>query len=115
MRAILINAKKRTVNEINITGDLASLKSSINCRTVAAPYELENGDTVWCDDEGLYVNKDFIELFEEYDPIAGDVLITGTTRDGDTTDCKTTSSDIHNRVMFYDMATLQLKYRLASS
>jgi hypothetical protein len=113
MRAILINAKERTVKEVDIVGDLNSIREHLGCRTIDAPHELENGDTVYCDDEGLDSNIDFIELFSEYDPIPGNILILGHDGEGGNCDCKTSTSDIHNRVQFYDIATLQLKYRLA--
>lgn len=116
MRAILINAKNRTITEVDTVGDLYSMRELLGCKTIEAPYELENGDTVYCDDEGLYNNRDFVELIPEYDPIAGNVLILGFNRNTyDNTDCLSNIADIQDTATFYDIATLQLKYRLMGS
>jgi len=110
MKAILINSKARIVHNVEIDG-LEDMRQLLECRTVAAPIELDNGDTVWIDDEGMYNPRDFFEL-EGYEPIAGNALIIGTTELGDNADCKTSVTEIDHGILFIDLATLQLKYRL---
>lgn len=110
MKAILINSKARIVHNVECDG-LEDMYKLIGCRTVAAPIELENGDTVWIDDEGMYNPRDFFEL-DGYDPIAGNAIILGTTSTGDNVDCKSTVVEIDSDVMFIDLATLRLRYRV---
>ena len=113
MRAILIDSKARIVRSVEHDGSLENIYKLLNCRTFTAPIELENGDTVFCDDEGLLGNpRDFFEL-DGYEPIAGNALILGTTKYGESVSCKSTIVEIDSDVNFIDIATLTLRYRLA--
>lgn len=54
MRAILINPEDRSITEINIDKGIHAIYNTIDCDTFSAPVTYENGDTIYCDDEGLF-------------------------------------------------------------
>jgi hypothetical protein len=81
--AILINPFTREVTEVTYSGDYKQIYELIDCTTFGAPY-LTNGDSIYCDDEGLYksVIVPFItSLFSKTHPLVNKCLILGTNRE----------------------------------
>jgi hypothetical protein len=52
MRAILLDAKTRTVSEVDYDGDYKSIYGLIGCQCFTV-VQLGNGDDLYVDDEGL--------------------------------------------------------------
>lgn len=78
MRAILIDAKNRVVQEIENKGDLDSIYRAINVEMIeVGNYNPETGDTMYVDEEGLINGTTYgFELFgRQY---AGSGIIFGT-------------------------------------
>lgn len=83
MKGILINPLTKEITELETDGSLKSLCEILQCNTIDA-VEMDNGDTIWVDDEGWVdykerggvcypsvVNRHFFEL-------GGPVFILGT-------------------------------------
>ena len=112
MKAILVNVKDRSVNPIELDGSLEAIYKAIDCRCFAVATYLDNGDAVYADDEGLFGNPQYFSEIGEYpEPIAGNLLIVGSTHDGDSTDCVSTVEEIKNDIIFMDLADVVNRYR----
>jgi hypothetical protein len=107
MKAILINAAERTVTQVELGQDYKEINRFIGCRCFTVACYLDNGDAVFADDEGLLHNpRHFVEIGAYPEPIAGNLLIVGSTPDGDSTDCASTVQEIDSDVVFMDIATV---------
>ena len=103
MKAIYINAKDKTVTEIQISSEesiLQQLYRLIDCEYIDL-IRLENGDVMYVDDIGLMVKADFFSHRALYrNPIAGSAVIMGPDRYDDEVgaplceDCGTRAEDL---------------------
>lgn len=96
MRAIFIDARNKTVSEIQLGKDYKEISKKIGCDlfTVATTYD--NGDGVFVDDEGL-INGTFDFFFCPAiypHPLAGNGIILGSDREGDSVSAKTAIADL---------------------
>jgi hypothetical protein len=96
LRAILIDAKNKTVSEIQIGKDYKEISKAIHVDLFTAPKIFPNGDTLYVDDEGLINGTpDFFFNSELYPhPLAGSGLILGSDDEGESQDAKTKISDL---------------------
>lgn len=104
-KAILIDVVNRTVTNVNI-GHWKEMYPLIGngCSLFTMPVELENGDGVFVDDEGL-LHENMVGGFilSGYDnPLIGNAIIQGSDEEGETDDCKSTVEEIAERVVFLD-------------
>jgi len=95
MKALLIDPSNQTITEIEFDGGLEAIYKIMECNMVEAPIEFENGDILWCDEEGKLKYEDEIiggitYTKDWYDVITGKCLVTGIDEEGDTCDCKST-------------------------
>jgi hypothetical protein len=80
MRAILINPEDQTVTEIDIEKGLPAIYAQIgnNCSTFECPFTYPNGDTIYCDEEGLYHENIGGFMYDGWaSPIVGRALVIG--------------------------------------
>lgn len=104
-KAILIDVVNRIVTNVNI-GDYKEMYPLIGngCSLFTMPLELENGDGVFVDDEGLLHDKMvggfMIEGYAA--PLIGNAIIQGADEEGETDDCKSTVEQILAKVTFLD-------------
>jgi hypothetical protein len=111
MRAILINAANRTVEAIELESGLKPIYEAIGCTCFGGFEYNHHGDYVYYDDESLFSNpQHFVELSDEYQPIAGNLLIVGTDDQGNSTDVVCTVDDIKNDIIFMDVADVVRRY-----
>ena len=81
MRAILINPADQSVTEITIGTDYKEISKVIDCDLFSCPVDFENGDTMYCDDEGLFKEQEGGIIMQDWAyPILGKILILGTNR-----------------------------------
>lgn len=100
MEAILIDPYTQTIEAIEYSGDWRDIKTLLGCELFTTVYT-EMADTIYVDDEGLYVeNQRFFKLKGYPQPLAGRGLVLGTTDDGDSTDCVMSLEDIQDIVEF---------------
>lgn len=89
MKAILINPEDKTVKVIDIEQNNDAIYKAIDCETFACPITYDNGDTMYCDDEGLFIpQKGGIMMHDWAYPILGKILILGSDEDGNSVDVK---------------------------
>jgi hypothetical protein len=95
MKAILIDVKARQVREVEIENDLDSIYQAMGVDMIEVATRLPNGDTIFVDEEGL-IKGDIKGWFDvgAHQPFAGNGLVVGTSRGGDTVACKSTVDDI---------------------
>lgn len=106
MQAILIDPFTETVEEIEYSGDWKDISALLDCSLFTCVYfdmneDVEYDDTLYVDDEGMYVeNQRFFKIAGYPQPLAGKGLVLGSTEDGDSTDCVSSLEDIRNMVYF---------------
>ena len=101
MQAILINPFDETIEEIEYSGDWRDISTLIECDMFTVAYFDDTDDSVYVDDEGLYVeNQAFFTIGDCPQPLAGRGLLLGTDEEGDSTDCKTTLEEAKAMVKF---------------
>lgn len=99
-KAILINAKARTITEhtINSWRDIAP---AIGCELFTCVGLDRNGETAYVDDMGLLTQPTNFIKFESYpQPLAGSALILGTDHEGESVDTKLTVEEVGKMVKF---------------
>ena len=94
MRAILIDPAKQTVTEVDYDGDYQSIYKLTDCTTFTVPFVLENEDSLYVDDEGLWGATHFFRIEGYPDPLAGRGLILGTDEDGKSVAAKSDIEDL---------------------
>lgn len=115
MKAIFINAKARTVTQVNLGQDYKEIQQLLGCRCFTI-VELENNNTLYVDDEGLLGNpRDFFTIDDYPQPIAGNGVILGDDGFGDSCDVNGTVEDIDRSVIFMDIATVLLKQQIGAN
>ena len=100
MKAVLIDPFNRTISMIEMGNDWREISARIGCKyfTVAGYYD---NDAVYCDDEGLlYGPTEFVMISGFGQPLAGRVLMLGSTADGDSTDVNTNAVEMLDKVQF---------------
>ena len=102
MKAILIDSVAREVRAMDITPPvLEGWYAAIGCDLVTVAVELEEGDAILVDDEGLLRSPGHFFLYEGFpQPLAGNGLVVGCDEEGDTVDVKADIKYIRERVRF---------------
>ena len=98
MLAILIDPFHETIEMVDYSGDWEDISALIGC-SLFTTIDLGDSDTLYVDDEGLYVkNQRFFNLKGYPQPLAGRGLVLGYTLDGDSTDSSLTVSQVQDMV-----------------
>lgn len=98
MQAILIDPFTQTIEAVDYSGKYEDIYTLLGCDLFTTVYT-EMADTIYVDDEGLYVkDQKFFKLKGYPQPLAGRGLVLGSTDDGDSTDCVSTVEDIQDIV-----------------
>ena len=101
MQAILINPFDKTIEEVEYSGDWKDISSLLECDIFTTAYFDDTTDSVFIDDEGLYVeDQAFFTIGDYPQPLAGRGLILGCNDEGDSVDCKTTLEEVKAMVKF---------------
>jgi len=103
MKAIFIDAKNRLVQKVEGDfNDYKEINKILGCSVLTYAGQLENGDTIFVDDEGLLKPCDhFFFVKGQHQPFAGNGLILGDTDDeGNSTDAKSTLTEISTNTQF---------------
>lgn len=98
MQAILIDPFTETIEAVDYSGDYKDIYALLGCALFTTVYT-EMADTIYVDDEGLYVeDQRYFKLKGYPQPLAGRGLVLGSTDDGDSTDCVSSLQDIQDIV-----------------
>ena len=101
MQAILINPFDKTIEEVDYSGDWRDISSLLECDIFTTAYFADTPDSVYVDDEGLYVEDQALFTIGDYpQPLAGRGLILGCNDEGDSVDCETTLEEAKAMVKF---------------
>lgn len=104
MRGILIDPFKRTVEEIETDGSLTEIYNLLEVQVITTVVMGYN-DTLYLDDEGLFVPKEeqaYFRIKGNTQPFAGRGLILGTDYEGENDDAMTPLPDIREAVLWID-------------
>lgn len=105
-KAILINVEAQTITETTI-GHYSDIYTAIGngCNTFECPVQLENGDTVYVDENGLYHDPKGCFIMTNWGyPVLGNAIILGSDDEGESVDCKSTVEELKAKVKFYGEA-----------
>lgn len=108
MQAILIDPFTETIEVVDYSGDWQDISTLLGCSLFTTidlgdndiyDSDLGDSDTLYVDDEGLYVEDQRFFNLEGYpQPLAGRGLVLGYTPDGNSTDSSLTVSEIQDMV-----------------
>jgi len=103
MRAIVIDSTNKNVCEVDITADFRDIYPLIGngCTTFACPVQLENGDAMYADDEGLYnqIEGGFMMRGWSY-PIVGNAVLLNVDEEGESIDALSDIEDLKSRIVW---------------
>ena len=104
VRAILIDPYKEEVKEVTYNGVYTEIHKLIDCTCFTAP-SLTNGESIYCDDEGLLKDEvvPFItKLYSPNHPLVGKCLIMGTDMEtGDSISTTLTVKEVESSIMWH--------------
>ena len=101
MKAIMIDAKNRTVDFVNNLGDLSAMYDAIGCEMVQiGEYNPDNGDTLWVDEEGLLKNYQYGFVYNGRQYV-GNGIIYGSNIGGDNCSVRGTLEDVIPELLFF--------------
>lgn len=101
MKAYLIDSKECTVTEVEHDDSIHDIYEKLDCRSFDA-VRLDNDDTIYVDDEGLYQKHTYFVVDGMPNPLAGNGLVLGTDLDGYSTDPTYDISTITDMIRFID-------------
>jgi hypothetical protein len=105
MRAIIINAKDRTITAIEIDGSLKSLQRIVGGLIEPVYDGLDDAHHCYVNEEGLFDHpKHFFFFKDGHQPLAGNGVILSSTEDGDEAPCTLLLDWVKDRVTFMDLA-----------
>ena len=100
--AIKINVETQSFEVVKV-GNLSDYYKAIGngCTCFCAPVTFDNGDSVFCDDEGLYHDNIGGWIMDGFSyPLIGNAVVIGANDEGDSEDAKTTIEWLEERVIF---------------
>lgn len=104
MRAIIINAKDRTVSESDIDGSLKSLQQIVGDLIEAVYQGLEENHHCYVNEEGLLDNPQYFFMFKDgHQPLSGNGIILSSTDDGGEAPCTLSLDWVKERVTFMNL------------
>jgi len=110
MKALLIDPKDNTIRTISYDGDYKTIYKFLDCTTYDAVYPFDNEDTIYVDDEGLLkgANYHWTVLTDrgKLITLVGKGLVLGSDAEGESVDCKTTISQLSQRINFIGWKTI---------
>ena len=105
MRAIVINAKDRTITETEIDGSLKSLQQIVDGLIEPVYDGLDDKHHCYVNEEGLLDGPQHFFMFKDgHQPLAGNGVILFSTQDGDEAACTLPLEWVKERVTFMDLA-----------
>jgi len=102
MRAIKINVEKQIFEEIEIK-DWTEIAPAIGnkCGIFTCPVTLENGDTMYCDDEGLWVEQFGGIIMKDWAyPLLGNIILLNQNEEGESQPAISTIEELKSIIKF---------------
>lgn len=116
MRAIKIDSKNKTVSEIDVSDNsterLRQMQAVVG-GCIEPAHDLDNCDTVYVNEEGLFGAEAFFEIEGGHQPFAGDGIVLGfLPYTGDSTSAKSSVSEIRAKVKFLSLEEVRRQLKL---
>ena len=109
MEAYFIDAANKEVRLIDYNGDWKTIDGIIGCEIFTVVNVNNEGDSIFLDDEGHYVDDQNYFWFEGYPTMmAGNGLVLGTNRDGDSIEPCQSIEWFRERIRFQNKDTAPL-------
>lgn len=109
MRAYLIDPFAKEVSEVNYTGDYKNINEHIQAPMFCVVDIDNDGDSIFIDDEGLYVEEQEFFWFDGYPQmLAGRGLVLGTDKEGESVEPKCSIDWLRERIRFQPKRTAPL-------
>ena len=106
MRAILIDPYAQEIVEVEYSGDYNDIYKFLQCDLFTTVYMPDTMDSIYVDDEGLYVENQRYFKFADYpQPLAGMGLVLGCNDEGDSVSCESTLEQVKAQVEWCDEGT----------
>jgi hypothetical protein len=100
MKAYLIDPYETKVTEVEYSGNYEDIYKLIDCRTFDC-VGIDNGDTIYIDDEGLYRdNQEFFMIEGYHSPLCGKALVLGTDKKGNSQAPKISLTKLKKMITF---------------
>lgn len=108
MKAIKIDVVQGKIIQIDIAKGIEPLYKELQCRCFTT-IELDNGDILFLDDEGLLLEEPLgAFVYDNYpQPLSGHGIILGNDEEGESQDCKSTVEEIKKVVRFLPVQILK--------
>ena len=102
MKAIKIDPVKQELTEVEIDGTLESIYEKLDCEVFTCPIALDNMDTLYVDDEGLFVDeyKGAFYFGDYSQPLFGNGLLIGANIEGESESVASSIKTIEKKVKF---------------
>ncbi len=110
MRAIIIDATAREIREVEIEGKLEDLQKAVGGYIEWAT-ELDNGDNVYVDEEGLLKGYQCFFDIGAHQPFAGNAIVVNRDEDGETAAARSDVEEIRGKVKFMTMPEARQRAR----
>ena len=110
MKALLIDSSNETVTEIQIEKGVEAIQKVIgkDCTIFSCPITLDNKDTFYVDDEGLFHDiRGGITMKNWNYPIVGKIVVLGTDENGNCVDVKTKANDLKKLIFWHTKESCQ--------
>lgn len=100
MKAYLIDPYEGSIEQVEYSGDYEDIYRLIDCRYFDC-VGIDNGDTIFVDDEGLYRdNQEFFMIEGYHSPLCGKALVLGTDRKGNSQAPKISLTKLKKMITF---------------
>jgi hypothetical protein len=102
MRAIKINVEKQIFEEIEIK-DWTEIAPAIGnkCEIFTCPVTLENGDTMYCDDEGCFTEQFGGTIMKDWAyPLLGNIILLNQDEEGKSQPAVSTIEELKSKIIF---------------
>jgi hypothetical protein len=101
LKAFLIDPKERTITEVSYDGNLEHMYELLSCRSVDAVQINSDRDTIYIDDEGMFVeDQSFFYCKSFQNPLAGRGLVVGTDDEGSDIEPKVSLEELLDDIYF---------------
>ncbi len=110
MKCLKINVETQQIEEIEYSGNFREIYGIIGneCSTFACPVTLDNEDTIYCDDEGIFKPNIGGWKFADFDyQLVGNAVLMGADDEGESVDVKTSKEELEAMVIWIDKPTTQ--------
>lgn len=106
IRGILIDPYAQEIVEVDYSGDWRDIKTFLQCDIFTTVYMPDTYDSIYVDDEGLYVeNQRFFKFASYPQPLAGMGLVLGCNELGESVSCESTLERVKAQVEWCEEGT----------